>query len=212
MAEPGRPTAGHSARALILCDVDEVVLNFIPHFEDYMGRSGLRFVSHEYRLAGNIADDDGQLLGAEAIPALLAGFFDGWCDRQTPVPGAATALASLSRHADVMFLTNLPGAQNREPRVATLRRLGMDFPLVTNSGPKGDAAATLAAGRTGPLVFIDDSPVNIRSVAATVENCILIQFIADQRFRDQAGELAEADLKTGDWSRAEAYIRQRIAS
>ena len=116
----------------------------------------------------------------------------------------------LSALADIVFLTNLPGTWNEAARGRTLARAGMDYPLVTNSGPKGTAAARLAAGRRAPVVFVDDSPLNLRSVAASLAGCTLIQFIADARFLASAEDIDGVGLKTDDWNLAEAYISQVV--
>ena len=197
-------------RPLLICDVDEVVLHFIQPFEAWLEGQGLRFLSHRYKLAGNIAGADGSALDQGRVGPLLQDFFDASVERQVPVDGAADALARLSAHADIVFLTNLPGAWNEAARGRTLARAGMDYPLVTNSGPKGTAAARLAAGRRAPVVFIDDSPLNLRSVAASLAGCTLIQFIADARFLANADDIDGVALKTDDWSLAEAYISQVV--
>jgi hypothetical protein len=190
--------------------VDEVVLHFIQPFEGWLESRGLRFLSHRYKLAGNIAGADGAPLDQARIGPLLQDFFDASVGQQQAVDGAADALARLSAHADVVFLTNLPGSWNEATRGRTLARAGMDYPLFTNTGPKGAAAARLAAGRRAPVVFVDDSPVNLRSVAASLAGCTLVQFIADARFLANAEEIDGVGLKTDDWSRAEAYISRVV--
>lgn len=139
-----------SGRPLLICDVDEVVLHFIQPFEGWLESRGLRFLSHRYKLAGNIAGADGAPLDQARIGPLLQDFFDASVGQQQAVDGAADALARLSAHADVVFLTNLPGSWNEATRGRTLARAGMDYPLFTNTGPKGAAAARLAAGRRAP--------------------------------------------------------------
>jgi len=200
-------------RPLLICDVDEVVLQFIAHLEAHLETQGLRFLSHAYKLTGNIAprDDDTPLAG-DAVRSLLQAFFDGWVHRQEAVPGAAPALERLSRHADIVFLTNLPGGWNRDARRAVLDRHGMPFPMVTNTGPKGGAVAALAARRPGPVVFIDDSPTNITSARAALKACVLVQFIADRRFFAAADAIDGLHLKTHDWEQAETYISQVLSA
>ncbi len=197
-------------RPLVICDVDEVVLHFLAPLESHLGDHGCRFVTHEYRLAGNIADADGRLLDPVAVRGLIASFFEAWTHRQTPVDGAAATLRALAGEADIVFLTNLPGETNRDTRIANLASHDMDYPLVTNSGPKGGAVAALAAGRRAPVVFIDDSPTNISSVRDSYALGTLVHFIADRRFFAGAGEIDGVALKTHDWHDAGAYIRQRI--
>jgi beta-phosphoglucomutase-like phosphatase (HAD superfamily) len=195
-----------SERPLVVCDVDEVALHFIAHLEEHLQGLGLVFLSHDYKLTGNIADRNGAPLPADAVRSLLQAFFDDWTHRQQPVQGAPQALSRLSQDADIVFLTNLPGAWNRDTRARTLSQHGMHYPVITNTGPKGGAVAALAAGRPGPVVFIDDSPQNIRSVQTALADCILIHFVADKRFFATSETIAGVDLKTDDWTAVEAYI------
>lgn len=193
---------------LVICDIDEVVLHFIVHLEDYLAERGFSFITHRYQLAGNIAGPDGRLAADDIVKRLVQEFFDANAGNQKPIPGAAEALSSLSRLAEVVLLTNLPGPANKPVRQALLASHGISFPLITNRGPKGGAVAALAAGRRRPVVFIDDSPSNLRSVRATLADAILIQFIADQRFLDQAEPLDGLHLKTNDWRQTRAYIER----
>lgn len=195
-----------SERPLVICDVDEVALHFIAHLEEHLESLGLSFLSHDYKLTGNIADRSGAPVPAAEVKGLLQGFFDTWTHRQQPVDEAPQALRRLSRIADIVFLTNLPGAWNRETRARTLAGHGMDYPVVTNTGPKGGAVAALAAGRPEPVVFIDDSPQNLRSVQAALAGCVLIHFVADERFFATSDTLDGVHLKTDDWTAVEAYI------
>ncbi|SDU19741.1 hypothetical protein [Stappia sp. ES.058] len=196
----------NGTRPLVICDVDEVALHFIAHLEEHLETLGLVFLSHEYKLTGNIADGNGHPLAAADVKRLLQEFFDTWTHRQQPVEGAVEALRTLSRAADIVFLTNLPGAWNKQTRMRTLTGHGMHYPVITNSGPKGGAVAALAAGRAGPVVFIDDSPQNIRSVQSAVAECVLIHFVADKRFFATSDTIAGVHLKTDDWGAVEAYI------
>jgi hypothetical protein len=200
-----------SERPLLVCDVDEVALHFIAHLEEHLESLGLAFLSHEYKLTGNIADRSGAPLPGDEVKELLQTFFDTWTHRQQPVAGASQALRRLSQAADIVFLTNLPGAWNRDTRATTLSEHGMQYPVVTNTGPKGGAVAALAAGRPGPVVFIDDSPQNIRSVQAELADCILVHFVADKRFFATSDTIAGVHLKTDDWGAVEAYISRCLS-
>ena len=150
-----------SDNKLIICDVDEVILHLIRHLEDYLHQRDLMFLNHEYRLTGNIARAaDRGVLSADAVRGHLLAFFDEISHAQDLVDGADQALATLAEHWDIVLLTNLPGSHNKPAREKLLASMGVPFPVVTNSGPKGGAVAALAADRSGPVVFIDDSPTN----------------------------------------------------
>ncbi|MEM8701657.1 MAG: hypothetical protein AAGF82_07505 [Pseudomonadota bacterium] len=197
-----------SDNKLIICDVDEVILHLIRHLEDYLHQRDLMFLNHEYRLTGNIARAaDRGVLSADEVRSHLLVFFDEISHAQDLVDGADQALATLAEHWDIVLLTNLPGSHNKPAREKLLASMGVPFPVVTNSGPKGGAVAALAANRSGPVVFIDDSPTNHSSVQASLPSSIQIQFIADRRFLKSAEPDGHIDLLTGDWQETAAFIR-----
>lgn len=197
-----------SERQLIICDVDEVVLHLIKHLEDYLNERDLVFLKHEYRLTGNIGHRTEQtVLPAADVRKHLLRFFDETSHNQDLVFGADTALQGLADSWDIVLLTNLPGGHNKPAREKLLAGLGVPYPVITNSGPKGGAVAALAARRTGPIVFIDDSPTNHSSVHASLPASVKIQFIADHRFRAAAEPETHIDLLTGDWQETADFIR-----
>lgn len=196
-----------SDRPLIICDVDEVILHLILHLEEYLQDFGLKFLSHEYRFTGNIAHHDGgEVLSANQTRSHLLNFFDKVSHKQTMVPDANAALQTLSEKWDIVLLTNLPGAHNKPVRETLLTGMGISYPVLTNSGPKGGAVATLAANRSHPVVFIDDSPANHTSVQASLPSAVQIQFIADERFLQKVEPDAHIDLLTGDWRETSRFI------
>jgi hypothetical protein len=96
-------------RPLIVCDIDEVVLEFITPFQAFLVEHGHELQPRSFRLTGNVVRlADGSETPAEDVDRLLEAFFaeqDGW---QTPVEAAADSLAELSGKADIVFLTAMP--------------------------------------------------------------------------------------------------------
>ncbi|PLX36830.1 MAG: hypothetical protein C0606_13580 [Hyphomicrobiales bacterium] len=195
-----------SGRPLIVCDVDEVVLHFIAPLERHLDAYGYDLIARSYSLAGNVIHrESGAALPGPEVHALLHGFFAERIHEQPPVDGAAEALDALSADADIVMLTNMPG-EYREERAAVLTRHGIPFPVITNTGTKGAAVAALAERSDGPVIFLDDSPANLRSVRDTAGDTRLVQFIADPRFLALAGDIDGIDLLTGVWSEAHRFI------
>lgn len=193
-------------RPLVICDVDEVVLSFIAPLERHLDLLGYDLLARSYSLAGNIIHRQSNTpLAGRDVHALLHSFFAEATATQTPVPGAADALAALSLEADVVLLTNMP-APYRADRIAALARFGIDHPVITNEGPKGAAARELAERSAGPVVFLDDSPANITSVRDAVDGVRLIHFVADPRFLALAEPIDGVDLRTGDWREARRFV------
>lgn len=199
------------ARPLIVCDVDEVVLQFVAAFEAHIARNGHYLDARSFALTGNVRETGGGTPATpETVRALLHDFFTTQMHTPEPVAGAADALAALSGAAQIVMLTNIPH-EAHATRVACLDGHGLCYPVIANSGGKGPAMARLAARAGAPAFFLDDSPGNIRSVAAHVPSARLIHFVADPRFAALCEPVPEAHLKTGDWREAHDFIAMHLA-
>jgi len=199
-------------RPLIICDVDEVVLHFVAPFESFLKRRGLQLVKRSFALSGNIVErESGAALSGEQTGALVQAFFESETDTQPRIDGASEALAELSDHADILFLTNFPAAL-RARRDRNLADHGMPYPLHTNSGPKGKAAAELARRYSCEIIFLDDSGPNLLSVHEHIPHANLIQFIGDRQFFELAPALDEIDFKTTSWNDAKRHIMTLLQS
>lgn len=200
-----------SDRPLVICDVDEVILHMIQHLERYLDAQGLRFLQHTYRFNGNIAPKESSTaLADQDVRRHLLQFFDEESHRQEMVAGADEGLAQISQTHEVVLLTNLPGDHNKPIRERLLAGMGISYPVLTNSGPKGGAVAALSAGRPAPVVFIDDSPTNHASVHASLPSARLVQFVADDRFRQSIAPEPHIDLLTGDWQETVNFVRDLL--
>src|SRR4051794_12523348 len=86
-------TLALSKKPLIICDVDEVVLEFIVPFQNYLASVNHRLYAESFRLTGNvrrIADDVAAT--KEEIGAFQEAFFSAQDKWQTPAEGASEAL------------------------------------------------------------------------------------------------------------------------
>ena len=84
-----------------------------------------------------------------------------------PVEGAREALAALAPRIDIVVLTNITPAQASRA-LRNLAALGLDLPLVANSGLKGPAVKALAARAGRPVFFVDDIPQHLASVGRSM--------------------------------------------
>lgn len=222
-SEVAAPASGHAAlhdqtiagidglkltgRPLVVCDVDEVVLHFLKPLEAWLDTRGLFLHAVSYGLTGNIKRKGGyDAVPKDEVHDLLLAFFDDEVGRQDAVEGAGAALLALADTVDVVLLTNLPH-HHRERRMENLAGHGLGFPVITNDGPKGPALARLSALTSGPVVFVDDSPSNLKSVLATVPDVHVIQFVADARFLALSPDVPGVRLRTNRWNEVEAYVR-----
>lgn len=200
-----------SARGLIICDADEVILKFVATLEQYLTEQDLYLRLDSFALSGNIRkQEDDEVVAAEDVGRLMQDFFQNRVSECPPVDHAVDALAHLAQFANIVILTNLPH-ELREAREQALVRLGMPYPVIANSGLKGKAVNMLTQGLSTPCAFLDDLPPNIASVAQEANKVRRIHFIADERLRPLLGQAEDAHARIDCWLEArdylEAYVR-----
>lgn len=196
-------------KPVVICDVDEVLFQFLVPLERYLADVGHRLeMRSNASLFGNVyAAGSETPVKNEEVSALLEKFYERNVESQPPIPGAATALAGLSKRARVVIITNLPTAYGNRRRRA-LRVHGMDYPLIVNSGPKGRALAKLLYGHRAPSFFIEDMHVHLVS-AARIEGLHCVQFAADIRLASLV-ERAENAYHAKGWGSTVRYIEARL--
>ena len=193
-------------RPLVVCDVDEVVVHFLRGFEAFLADNGLWLDPASFALAGNVRALDGnEPVPKEELAELIDRFFTERARKLEPIEGAHQALSSLARRAQVVLLSNIPAAF-RDDRLANLAEHGFDFPLVVNQGPKGPAVRTMIEKHAGTVVFIDDVPGYVTSVAEHCPNVHLVHFMQDMRFSRHVAPLECGCFRTDNWREAHDYI------
>ncbi|WP_081963908.1 hypothetical protein [Hoeflea sp. BAL378] len=199
-------------RPLIVCDIDEVVLEFVTPFQAFLTANGHELRPTSFRLNGNVFSlDDGGETPADEVARLLEAFFTGQDAWQTPVLAAADSLARLSGEADIVFLTAMP-PRHRAVRRRLLTLHGFDYPMIATEAAKGPAVLALHGSRTHPVVFIDDIFVNLQSVRQHVPGTLLLNLIANDIFRGLAPHPGEGVDIALDWPHAEELIRAHFAA
>lgn len=194
-------------RPLIVCDIDEVVLEFLTPFRNFLRSAGRDLLPRSFRLHGNIVKlDSGEPEANEATSELLETFFrlqDQW---QTPADRVVETLADLSMDTDVIFLTAMP-PRHAAARRTLLDRHGLTYPLLASEEPKGPIIKRLHDARDVPLVFIDDILRNLQSVQTHVPDCLLINLMANAQFRAMAPDPGDGIAKADSWTDAATIIR-----
>lgn len=199
-------------RPLVICDVDEVVVHFTRALEAYLGLREMRLDTSSFALNGNIRRlDTGEPMAEDLVPALIDDFFHQHTAELDAIDGAIAALHELSAHATVVMLTNLPH-HARDKRIENLRRHGLDFPVVTNTGPKGPAIRHLADLTHETVVFVDDSPGFIASAWQHAPDVHLIHFLHDDRFARHIEPFDFVSLRAASWSEALPHIKRLIGA
>jgi hypothetical protein len=196
--EPGRP--------LIICDADEVLLQFLRGLEAALPAQGLYLDLSQYNLTGAIKRaEDGTPLAQHEVGAVIKAFHADGGLRLNAVEGAAEALDALSRHAQIVVLTNVVPEQGAARR-ANLAGLGMNYPVLPNSGLKGAAVRRLAEQCGEPVFFIDDIAHHHADVAAAWPDAHQIHFVADERLFAMAPRSPHARLFTRHWPEARDHV------
>ncbi|MCY4035811.1 MAG: hypothetical protein OXF24_01655 [Hyphomicrobiales bacterium] len=196
-------------KPVVICDVDEVLFQFLIPLERYLADVGHRLeMRSNASLFGNVyATGSETPIENEEVGALLEKFYERDVESQPPIPGAAAALAGLSKRARVVIITNLPAAYGSR-RQRALRVHGMDYPLIVNSGPKGKALAKLLHGHKAPSFFIEDMHMHLVS-AAQIKGLHCVQFAADTRLA-RLVKRAENAYHAKGWGPAARYIEARL--
>lgn len=197
-------------RPLVICDVDDVVLEFLRPFEAYLAASGSRLLPRTFRLHGNIVSLETEAaLQDHAVTQLIEDFFDAQERWQTPFAQAVETLHDLGRSSDVVFLTAMP------PRYAAQRRRLLDqlelrFPMIATETPKGPVVKAMHRARSLPLAFIDDMAYNLHSVGQHMEDCLLIHMMPDSEIHRLAPKPEGQVQRAADWPHAGEILHKHF--
>lgn len=195
-------------RPLIICDADEVLLQFLAGLERFMARQNFYLDLTSFRIHGNVRHRHShEPVADETVTKLVADFFANDTRHLEPVAGAADALRDLSRRAQIVVLSNLPET-SREARIANLDEHGMAYPVIAGKGPKGPVVRDLIGDHSQTIVFIDDLPPNISSVAKETPHVRRLHFIADPRLARLMPASPDAHSRIDDWPAAAAWIHR----
>lgn len=197
-------------RPLIVCDIDEVVLEFVTPFRNFLQSSGRELLPRSFRLHGNVVHiGSGTTVPDAHVSTLLEDFFLAQDDWQVPAAGVAETLAELSDDADIIFLTAMP-PRHTEVRRRLLNRHGLCYPLLATEEPKGPVVRRLHDARDVPVAFIDDILRNLESVREHAPDCLLIRLMANAEFRAMAPVPGEGIESAESWDDAVRIIRKHF--
>lgn len=197
-------------RPLLISDADEVLFAFVRGLERFLNEQGLELRLETFALTGNIRERvSGEAVPAGDVRTLIERFFAERTEDLEPIDGAPQALDALAGRMQIMVLSNIPLAQ-REARQRALDRNGMNYPIVANSGRKGGAVARLVARMNAPVVFIDDIPHNIVSVAEEASEVIRLHFVGDARLARLLDISDGAHGRHDTWPEARSFIEDHL--
>ena len=186
-------------KPLLIVDVDEVLALFMHGFGRFVATRGYEMRVDRFALFQNIYRlGESECIDLPTGRTLFDDFFR-FADDIDPTPDAAHSLRKLA-HAGVtiVILTNAP-PHAREPRARWLVKHGMDYPMIINQGPKGEAIAALAARTNKPVAFVDDLIGNLDSAAQAAPQVLRFQLVADPRLRDLAPTAPDRHRRIDHW-------------
>ncbi len=178
-------------RPLLILDVDDVVLEFIRPFPNFLKARGFGLTLASFRLTGNIAEQaTGRLVEQAEVTALLDDFFHTQADWQSITDGAAEA----EPEEDFLRL------------ILHLDALGLNYPLLTTEMAKGPAVAKLRGDKGRPIAFVDDQPPNLVSARHSVADAHLFHLMADNSLREFLPPIPDDIVVVQDWPEAAPKI------
>jgi hypothetical protein len=200
-------------KPLLICDVDEVIVHFVNDFEAYLDQRGYALMITDAHLSGRSiqSKNSGGLLEAEHCYAMIGAYFAERTHAMQPIAGAIDAISEIAGLADVVFLTNLP-AEAGDARRKNLSAHGLEFPVITNSGPKGPAIRALAAKTQQPVAFVDDSPSFLKSSFEYAPHVTTVHFLQDERFLPFAPQFDFLGHRSNNWPDTLAFLNKALAS
>ena len=199
-------------RPLLITDCDEVLLHMIAHFGTWLDEAHaieFRPQHGSWENAMTRRDDRSQVTPAEMWP-LLDGFFATEMHRQTLVPHAREALATIADQADILILTNL-GDHCHAGRVAQLDALGIRHQVRCNQGGKGVPVAEVIAERQpSACVFVDDLAVHHASVKEHAPQVWRLHMVAEPSIAGAIPPSPDAHARIDDWAIATGWVLDKL--
>lgn len=200
------------SRPLLITDCDEVLLHMVVPFADWLDE--VHHIHFDLDL-GDFANAlrhkaTGELVSGPNIWPLLQDFFRNEMPRQNAIAGAVESINALAAHGDVVILTNLTD-DFREPRAEQLRDVGINFPVFTNQGGKGEPLARIVADYAPSVtVFVDDLAHQHISVAEHAPEVWRLHMVGEPRLQPFIKTPKAAHGRIDDWHSATSWIIDRF--
>ena len=184
---------------LMIFDADEVLVHFAEPFATYIKKHNHRLHLTGYRLDNAIkkADTD-EVADPDTAKELVWGFINEKTKSQPAAKGAPQALMKLQAYAQIIILSNVPHSVH-DDRVANLKSLNMDYPLISNEGMKGPAVKEILRNHKAQSFFIDDNPYQVESVYNDNQQTVCVHFSVCDLVKPYMPKAVGASIEPTSW-------------
>ena len=195
---------------LFICDADEVILYFARHFRSFLNYHGWNLNLSGYRLDNAISHiKHGYQADKTVAQSLVKKFIKTETLNQKPTREAKETLEKISHIARIVILTNVPDYAH-ELRQQNFDSLGLKYPIISNSGPKGAAIRYLVKDKSLPYFFVDDSPFQIESAIKENPKLISIHFSACSLVSNILPVVSHASYSPKTWAKVFSIVKKEI--
>lgn len=200
------------SRPLLISDCDEVLLHMVVPFRDWLDEAHdvhfeLEGDSFTYALRHKL---DGTQIESAEVWKLLNGFFDTEMYRQQAIEGAVDSINRVSEIADVAILTNLLD-HRAEARAEQLKAVGINAPVYTNQGGKGEALKrVLEQFQPSMAVFVDDLGHQHESVAGVAPEIWRLHLVGEPKLARHITPSPYAHARIDNWAEALPWILDKL--
>ncbi len=199
-----------SDRPVIISDADEVILHFSDILSEYLLGQGMYVNFKSYALEGNIKYTDTDIpVDSDLFGEIIEDYFENYVEKQPLVKDVSKHLENLSEFCDIIILTNIPHSF-ADRRRKKLIDSGLNYPMISSSGPKGPVMKAIKRITREELIFIDDISQHHKSVAKFVPDTLRIQYIANDHLNNIEEKSKYCHHRCRDWSHIEQVIRDYL--
>ena len=195
---------------LMIFDADEVLVHFAEPFSNYLKKHNHRLHLTGYRLDNAIKKSEtDDVADPDTAKDLVWGFINEETKNQPAAKGAPEALKKLQEYAQIIILSNVPHSVH-DDRVLNLKKIGMDYPLISNEGMKGPAVKEILKDHKAESFFIDDNPYQVESVYNDNQDTVCVHFSVCDLVKPYMPKAVGASIEPTSWDDLVSKLIDRL--
>ena len=200
------------ALPLMIFDADEVLVHFAEPFSNFLKKHNHRLHLTGYRLDNAIKKSEtDDVADPDTAKDLVWGFINEETKNQPAAKGAPEALKKLQEYAQIIILSNVPYSVH-DDRVLNLKKIGMDYPLISNEGMKGPAVKEILKDHKAESFFIDDNPYQVESVYNDNQDTVCVHFSVCDLVKPYMPKAVGASIEPNSWDDLVSKLINRLKS